>query len=153
MRGATPTRTDRSRLLRRDATSAEAKLWQRLRARRLNGFKFVRQENIGVYYVDFVCREAKLIVEVDGATHSTPRERAHDHRRDMWLVEQGFRVLRVTNADVFENIAGVCETILHALLPPTAPTPSPRTRGEGGGEGDAGAGSPGSACGRPDSQD
>jgi very-short-patch-repair endonuclease len=50
----------------------------------------VRQENIGAYYVDFACRDEKLVVEVDGATHSTPRELARDERRETWLMERGF---------------------------------------------------------------
>ncbi|MGO8737721.1 endonuclease domain-containing protein [Rhodoblastus sp.] len=86
-----------------------------MRARRLAGLKFVRQENIGPYFVDFICREKRLIVEVDGATHSTPEERARDARRDSFLRAERYRVLRVTNDDVFHNLEGVCETILAAL--------------------------------------
>lgn len=151
MRSARPSQNERARDLRREATSAEARLWSRLRARRLNGFKFVRQENIGAYYVDFACREERLIIEVDGATHSTPRELVHDERREAWLVECGFRVLRVTNADVFENLDGVCETILNAINA-TAPAPSPREWGEGWGEGDSEISLAASARNRPDDQ-
>jgi len=53
-------------------------LWSNLRGRRLQSFKFVRQEPIGPYVVDFLCQEARLIVEVDGATHSEDREIAYD---------------------------------------------------------------------------
>ncbi len=74
MRGLPMHEVKRARELRRAETSAEAKLWNHLRARRLNGFKFVRQEPIGPYFADFVCREEKLIVEVDGATHGMPEE-------------------------------------------------------------------------------
>jgi very-short-patch-repair endonuclease len=112
----------------------------------------VRQENIGAYYVDFVCRAEKLVVEVDGAAHSTPRELAHDESREAWLIKHGFRVLRATNADVFENLDGVCETILSALNA-TAPAPSPRERGEGWGEGDSEVSLAASARNRPDDQD
>ncbi|TDM99577.1 hypothetical protein CEE86_13930, partial [Lactobacillus crispatus] len=63
--------TPRARSLRRTQTSAEAKLWRVLRNRALNGWKFRRQHPIDRYIVDFACIEAKLIVEVDGATHST----------------------------------------------------------------------------------
>ncbi len=152
MRSARPSQNERARELRREGTSAQARLWSRLRARRLNDFKFVRQENIGAYYVDFVCRDQKLIIEVDGATHSTTRERANDESREAWLVKHGFRVLRVTNADVFENVDGVCETILNALNA-TAQAPSPRKRGEGGGEGDPEIGLADSARIHPDDQD
>ncbi|MBB4196927.1 very-short-patch-repair endonuclease [Rhodoblastus sphagnicola] len=83
--------------------------------RRLAGFKFVRQENIGPYFADFLCREHRLIVEIDGATHSTDDEIASDRRREAFLREKGFRLLRVTNDDVFNNLDGVCETILAVL--------------------------------------
>jgi very-short-patch-repair endonuclease len=65
----------RARELRRDAPIAERKLWEQLRNRNLDGLKFVRQEPIGPYVADFVCRDIKLVVEVDGGTHSTEHER------------------------------------------------------------------------------
>ena len=75
----TPCRQIRRALsLRRADIPAEARLWSNLRGRRLQSFKFVRQEPIGPYVVDFLCREARLIVEVDGATHSEDREIAYD---------------------------------------------------------------------------
>jgi very-short-patch-repair endonuclease len=66
MRGAKVDKTNVSRRLRRNATIAEQRLWYRLRSRSLYGMKFVRQEPIGPYIVDFVCRERRLIIEVDG---------------------------------------------------------------------------------------
>ena len=75
MRGTNSLKTERARRLRRDPTDAEKKLWYRIRARSLGGHKFVRQEPIGPYVVDFVCREQRLVVEVDGGQHATdPRE-------------------------------------------------------------------------------
>jgi very-short-patch-repair endonuclease len=78
MRGIHLHERRRSRELRASQTSAEQRLWAALRSRRLSGFKFVRQEPIGPYFADFVCREKKLVVEVDGATHSTGEERERD---------------------------------------------------------------------------
>ncbi len=115
MRGSRIFEARRARQLRRDQPAAEQKLWAKLRGRQILGRKFVRQEPIGPYFVDFVCREARLIVEVDGATHSTPSEVAHDRHREMALREAGYRIVRVTNDEVFRNLAGVCETILMAL--------------------------------------
>jgi very-short-patch-repair endonuclease len=115
MRGPRIQETERARALRSDPPSAEAKLWSRLRARRLGGFKFVRQEPIGPYFADFCCREEKLVVEVDGATHSTDGELAHDKRRDAFLLAHGYRVLRVRNGEVYEETDNVLETILAAL--------------------------------------
>ena len=115
MRGLRFFETERSRELRRASTSAENKLWAKLRARRLGGLKFVRQENIGPWFADFLCRERRFIVEVDGATHSTPAEIISDERREAFFRMEGYRVLRVTNDDVFHNLDGVCETIIVAL--------------------------------------
>jgi very-short-patch-repair endonuclease len=106
---------DRARSLRRNETAAEIKLWEVLRAKRLHGFKFVRQLPIGPYVADFACRSHKLIVEVDGATHGEDHEVTHDVRRTAFLKGQGWRVIRVWNADVFENLLGVCDSILLAL--------------------------------------
>ena len=112
MRGARETKTKRARGLRRAATDVENALWHRLRSRSLGGHKFVRQEPIGRYVVDFVCRESHLIIEVDGGQHA---ESAHDVVRDKWLVEHNYRLLRFWNNDVLLNMAGVLETIATAL--------------------------------------
>jgi very-short-patch-repair endonuclease len=110
-----PRTLERARSLRRNETAAEIKLWEALRGRRLHGFKFVRQLPVGPYVVDFACRSRMLIVEVDGATHGEDHEVAHDARRTAFLEAQGWRVLRVWNAEVFENLVGVCDGILLAL--------------------------------------
>jgi len=112
MRGANEKTTARARRLRRDATDAELALWQRLRSRAIDGWKFVRQEPVGPYTVDFVCRECRLIVEVDGGQHA---ESASDAARDAWLMTRGYRVLRFWNNDVLGNPMGVLETIAAAL--------------------------------------
>jgi very-short-patch-repair endonuclease len=98
--------------LRESQTRAEATLWRALRGRSLGGFKFVRQEPIGPYFGDFVCREQKLIIEIDGATHSTDEELRHDARRTEFLRASGYQVRRFFNEDVYRNLDGVCETIL-----------------------------------------
>jgi len=115
MRGLRFIETRRARDLRRMSTSAERVLWQHLKGRSLAGFKFVRQAPIGAYIVAFLCREAKLVVEVDGATHSTDEEIAADNRRTQFLEERGFRVIRITNEAVFESAEGVREVILAGL--------------------------------------
>ncbi len=70
---------------------------------------------IGPYIADFACRDAKLVVEIDGATHSSDEEIAADNRRTEFLEKHGFRVIRFTNEAVFESVDGVCETILAEL--------------------------------------
>ena len=120
MRGARDVRTGRARRLRSDATDAERALWRRLRSRSLDGHKFVRQEPIGPYTVDFICREARLVIEVDGGQHADNR---HDVVRDQWLTNHNYRILRFWNNDVLSNVAGVLETIATALAdsPPHPP--------------------------------
>ena len=112
MRGANEGKTERARHLRAASTDAEGTLWYRLRAHRLNGHKFVRQEPIGPYTVDFICREARPIIEVDGGQHAdSPR----DVVRDKWLADRNYRILRFWNNDVSRNLVGVLETIVTAL--------------------------------------
>ena len=91
MRGANDVKTDRARLLRQNSTKAEQRLWYRLRSRSLNGYKFVRQEPIGLYTIDLVCREKRLIVELDGGQHA---DSERDRKRDKWLVDHGYRIMR-----------------------------------------------------------
>jgi very-short-patch-repair endonuclease len=132
MRGAKVDKTNISRGLRRNATIAEQQLWYRLRSRSLYGMKFVRQEPIGFYIVDFVCREKRLIIEVDGGQHA---ESERDAVRDQWFRDHGYRVLRFWNNEVIQNIEGVPETIASTLQMGELSSPSPRLRGEGRGEG------------------
>ena len=94
---------------RRIATAAEQLLWRDLRDRRCGGFKFRRQAPIGPYIADFICAEARLIIELDGAPHHDAERAAHDERRDRWLRAQGYRVLRFPNDPL---LAGSGELIL-----------------------------------------
>ena len=105
----------RARALRASQTSAEAKLWQALRNRRLARWKFRRQHPIDKYIVDFVTLDGKLIVEVDGVTHSKPSEVKRDKARSDVLEACGFLVVRVSNTDVYENLEGVLEMIESSL--------------------------------------
>ena len=100
--------TQRARDLRNAATPAERELWQYLRKSQL-GAKFSRQMQIGPFFPDFLCRELKLIVEVDGHSHDVQPER--DLSRDRYLLEAGYRVLHFTNADVLGNVEGVVTAI------------------------------------------
>ena len=124
MRGQDQKRIERARSLRRSLTPAEFALWARLRGRQLGGFKFVRQEPIGQYFVDFVCRERRLIIELDGGQHAESRD---DRHRDRALCALGYRVIRIWNNDVIENLDGVIQTLLSELeKQPLTPTLSPQ---------------------------
>jgi len=75
--------TERARSLRRNQTTVELKLWRFLRNRQLGGYKFRRQAPRGRYIVDFLCDDAKLIVELDGVQHVLQAD--YDaRRRQFW---------------------------------------------------------------------
>lgn len=90
-------------------TDAERKLWSRLRNRQFLGRKFVRQQPVGHYIVDFACREADLVIELDGSQHSGAVLR--DARRTDAIAEYGYRVRRFWNVDVLTNLDGVLSVI------------------------------------------
>lgn len=96
---------------RKRSTRPEQYLWSRLRNRRLFGYKFRRQHPIYPYIVDFACLQVKLVVEVDGNSHFTPKAQAYDARRTAHLEKQGYTVIRFTNREVMTNIDGVCQVI------------------------------------------
>ncbi len=104
-----------ARELRITLTEAERRLWNSLRNRSLSGHKFVRQAPIGPFIADFLCRERRLVVEVDGATHSQDSEISADARRTGYMKSEGYVVMRVWNIDVFTNLDGVLETIAREL--------------------------------------
>lgn len=105
----------RARSLRAVQTNAESRLWRALRNRQLDRWKFRRQHPIDRYVVDFVSLERRLVVEVDGATHSTNREMERDAERTLVLEALGFHVIRVSNADVYGNLPGVLNLIFAEL--------------------------------------
>ncbi len=107
-----PINRSRARVMRLDATRAEALLWEQLRNRRLMGAKFRRQVPLVRYILDFVCFEHRLIIEVDGWQHATSRR---DGIRDAFFRSQGFRVLRFWNVEVEENLDGVLLRVLAEL--------------------------------------
>ncbi|WP_409363055.1 endonuclease domain-containing protein, partial [Bradyrhizobium lablabi] len=108
MRGRNEEPIRRARRLRANQTEAETVLWNRIRNRQIDGYKFARQVPIGHYIRDFVCRESRMVIEVDGGQHA---ESAADALRDRYLASEGYRVLRFWNNDVLRNIEGVLITI------------------------------------------
>ena len=97
--------------MRREQTAAESKLWACLRNRQLGSMKFARQVPIGPFFADFCCRDAKLVIEIDGVTHETPDELASDARRTTWLEAQGYRVIRFRNEELMGDLDAVLERI------------------------------------------
>jgi very-short-patch-repair endonuclease len=95
-------------------TDAEIRLWMRLREKQIGGYRFRRQVPVGPYIVDFLCKKAHLIIEVDGSQHLAAAER--DEHRTAWLQSQGLRILRFWNNDVLQRTESVLESIRVALL-------------------------------------
>jgi very-short-patch-repair endonuclease len=104
--------TERARSLRRGNNVVEAMLWNELKGRKLAGYKFVRQFPIGPYFADFLCRDMRLVVEVDGSQHVGNNR---DRQRDGYMRQSGYSVIRFWNMDVLKDMDGVCRSILAAL--------------------------------------
>ena len=102
----------RARALRASQTLAETRIWSRLRGRRVHGFKFVRQERIGPFFADFACREANLVIELDGSQHA---ESPYDDKRTEILEEHGYRVIRFWNSDALRHTDDVLQLIADQL--------------------------------------
>jgi very-short-patch-repair endonuclease len=107
-----PSHIARARQLRHGDNIAEATLWNELKAKKLGGYKFSRQVPLGPYYADFVCRQARLVIELDGSQHS---DSSHDRCRDEFMRANGYSVLRFWSSDALKNVGAICETILAAL--------------------------------------
>ncbi len=128
--GVASSKTQFAKQLRRNMTDVEVKLWNALRDRRFENFKFRRQVPIGKYIVDFVCQDRKLIVELDGSQHEGS---SYDLLRDAWLTSVGYKVLRFWNIDINQALDGTLLAIFDSLNRPLirrAAPPSP-SRGEG----------------------
>lgn len=101
--------------LRRPMSPPEARLWTRVRSKRLHGYKFRRQHPIGPYILDFYCPAATLAVEIDGRCHEDPERLARDRRRTAWLARQGIRVIRIAAVDVRDDLDGVLAFIIRVV--------------------------------------
>jgi very-short-patch-repair endonuclease len=97
--------------MRKMLTPPEARLWQALRGKAINGLKFRRQHPIGPFILDFYCVSARLAVEVDGAVHSLGDNPRRDERRDLWLERHGITVLRIEARHVLDRLDAVLTEI------------------------------------------
>ena len=101
--------TEKARALRKNATPQENRLWYQFL--RKYPLRFTRQKPIGSYIVDFYCRKANLVIELDGGRHFEDGSREYDAERDSFLSRAGLRVLRFTNLQINRNFPEVCEEI------------------------------------------
>ena len=104
-----------ARELRQQMTEAESHLWHHLRRRNLGGHKFRRQHPMGSFIVDFVCIETRVVIELDGGQHAD--QAAYDRKRDAWLRQQGYSVIRFWNHEVLGETEAVLEAIWNELSP------------------------------------
>jgi isoleucyl-tRNA synthetase len=100
---------------RKNPTQAEDVLWQNLRGKKLEGYKFRRQHQIADFIVDFICLEKRLIIEADGGYHNSPEMQEYDKARSRYLGYYGYKVIRFTNEEIIANTEGVLEKIYLAL--------------------------------------
>jgi very-short-patch-repair endonuclease len=120
--------------LRATASDAEARLWDSLRRKQVNGLRFRRQFPLGPYFGDFVCLPARLVIEVDGSQHGEAAQMMRDARRTAWLQKSGFHVIRFSAGQVMNGINAVLDGIEAALrspLPHVAPRRAPSRKGRG----------------------
>ena len=115
-----------ARKLRKNQTPQEQILWNILRNRQVLGYKFRRQYPIGNYVVDFVCKENKMIIEIDGGQHNTPEGILADENRTKYLQSVGYKILRFWNNEIDNNIEGVYQKIIEQIENiKTTPHPNP----------------------------
>jgi len=117
--------TKMARENRKNPTEAEEKLWQAIRKRKVNGYKFLRQKPVHHFILDFYCSQLMLGIEIDGSSHMEKVE--YDRQRDMILECHGIRMLRFSNEEVKKDLASVLRKIRMFA------TPLPVKGGEGGG--------------------
>lgn len=114
----TPYNKKLARDLRKNMTDAERFLWSKLRRKQLDEHQWYRQRPIGPYIVDFYCPELSAIIEVDGGQHYEQPGTQHDARRNVYLSNNGLRVIRFTNIEVLKNIEGALLRIKEIPLNP-----------------------------------
>ena len=115
---------ERARQLRKDDTRAEKLLWRWLRDRRFSDYKFRRQHPVGIYYLDFFCKEAELNIELDGRQHGFPDQQKHDVERAKFLQSNGIKTLRFWNSHLRRDAQSIRDTIFNELQT-RAPHPLP----------------------------
>ena len=104
--------------MRQEMTPSEARLWERLRANRLNGLSFRQQQVIGGFIADFYCRSARLVIECDGSVHANQAE--YDREQGKILATYNLRILRFSDDDIAHNLPAVLADILTAANPASA---------------------------------
>ncbi|MGJ8558754.1 MAG: endonuclease domain-containing protein [Litorimonas sp.] len=105
----------RAKSLRRVMTDEEVLLWAALKSFRQSGYAFRKQAPVGPFIADFLCRKAKLVIEVDGRHHDTPTQIQSDDNRDRWMFDNGYRVMRFAAREIWQDMDAVVRAIEDAL--------------------------------------
>jgi very-short-patch-repair endonuclease len=101
--------------LRKKMTDAEHRLWYYLRSNRLKGIKLRRQVPIHHYIADFICLSVHLVIELDGSHHKNSQQKKYDEEQTLYLNSPGYKVLRIDDNEIFQNMPGVLESILKTI--------------------------------------
>lgn len=118
-----------AKTLRRKMTNAEVILWSRLRESAIGGLRFRRQHPIGQYIADFACVQRRLVLEIDGATHSSDRQIESDQDRTRYLERLGWQILRIQNDDIYRRLDDVLAAVLSYAPTPAFGRTSPASGG------------------------
>jgi len=105
-----PKLKQRARELRKNSTLSEVLFWEELKSRKMLGYKFLRQKPIGNYIVDFFCNKLKMVIEIDGDSH-TEEKFEYDINRQKWLESSGVNVLRFDDLEVKKDMDNVLSAI------------------------------------------
>ncbi len=102
-----------SRQLRKEQTKAEKLLWEKIRNRKLKGYKFRRQHPVkNTYVVDFYCAQKKCVIEVDGGIHNLREVKDKDRQKEEFLLKQNFKIMRINNEEIYSDIDLVLKKIV-----------------------------------------
>lgn len=110
-KGAPGESFEKARELRNRGTPSERLLWERLRNKQLDGYKFRRQHPVSIFIVDFYCHELKFVIELDGEYHLSPQQQAKDMDRTEILRSNGLQVIRFNNDEVETDLNRVLQHI------------------------------------------
>lgn len=127
-----PQLKEHRRNLRNEPTHAEKEMWNGLRKKRTEGYKFRRQHSIGPFIADFYSPSLKLVVEVDGATHEDPKQRAYDAKRTEYFRQHGIDEIRFTDGEVLFSVDLCMEKIAEFIRSKTQTTLPPFQGGDRG---------------------
>jgi very-short-patch-repair endonuclease len=124
-----PVLTQRAKAMRKEMSEPETRMWLTLRAERFEGVNFRRQKIIGPYIADFAANDPKLVIELDGDSHSA--QASYDATRTQFLQGQGYTVVRFTNSDVMTNMEGVLVRLRKVIAQLRSSSPLPTLSPEG----------------------